>query len=189
MASDASNCKGVFLVAQDTPPNPQLVSSLQSDIAKLGITARVVETDNATLQVYYGTPAKKVEIGTTQWSKDFPDMSTYLEPLFASIGSAGGNVNFAMVSNASITRKIASCGPLSDGNSRYDCWNAVDKNLMEHEVPWIPFMWLNAVRVFSTNIATLPPPYTQWGFGSTPLDQLALTPAAIAKTRSELGRP
>jgi hypothetical protein len=91
-----------------------------------------------------------------------------------------------MVRDPKVSNDAVKCQKLL-GHARTDCWDGMDRYLMENVVPWVPWLWQNAVRVYSTNVAVRPPPYTQFS-ASTAFDAISLTPAAVAKTKpQELG--
>ena len=55
-----------------------------------------------------------------------------------------------------------------------DCWNNLDKRLMEEFVPWIPYLWPNI-------LTTVGPAVTSWEFdqfaGTTAFSKLAVDPS------------
>jgi peptide/nickel transport system substrate-binding protein len=181
---DVSVCNNVFYVTDAAPPYPDLSQALNSDLGKIGISLDIKSFTLPVADQAYSTPAKRVAMGNRgAWTKDYSDMSTFFPALFASIGPAGGNVNWSMVSDPHVTDLSARC-QAAVSQQRATCWDDLDRYLMQNVVPWVPWLWLNAVRVYSKNVATVPPPYTQFS-ASTAFDQIALTPEDIQRTKSE----
>jgi peptide/nickel transport system substrate-binding protein len=111
-------------------------------------------------------------------------MVTFIDPLFGGANiQPTGNVNYSLVNDPTVNSNIAKCKALT-GDARNTCWDDIDKYLMETVVPWVPWLWDHNVRVFSKNLASVPPPYNQFAAG-TSYDQVALTPADIAQTKPQ----
>jgi peptide/nickel transport system substrate-binding protein len=182
---DASVCKSVFWVTDSGPPYPDQTASEQQDMSKIGITARIRALDRGTMYNFYGTPAKKVAFGSgAGWAKDYADMLTFIDPLFNGANiQPTGNVDYQMVNDTTVNTDIATCKKLT-GTERNNCWNNIDKYLMENVVAWVPWAWRNNVRVYSKNIASLPVPFEQFA-GGTAYDQVFLTADQINATKGQ----
>jgi peptide/nickel transport system substrate-binding protein len=182
---DAPECKDAFMVTDNADPYPDQTVALQADLKKIGISLKVRALDRSTMYDFYFTPAKKVAIGNgAAWFKDYADMVTFIDPLFNGANiQPTGNVNYSMVNDSTVNGMIAQCKK-EVGDERNTCWSNADKYLMENVVPWVPWLWDHNVRVFSTNVATLPVPYNQFAAG-TAYDQIALTPDDIQKTKPQ----
>jgi hypothetical protein len=63
---------------------------------------------------------------------------------------------------------------LTSEQAGLDCWNALDRKLMEDIVPWIPYLWPNI-------LTTIGPAVTNWDFdqfaGVVAFSKLAVDPA------------
>ena len=76
----------------------------------------------------------------------------------------------------SVDARIQRCVVLS-GRAQETCWANLDHFLMEVVVPWVPIFFQTAIRFTSSRVASYS--FDQ-SVGYPALDQMALTPAAIA---------
>jgi ABC-type oligopeptide transport system substrate-binding subunit len=150
-----------------------MLPTIQANAAKIGITFAVRSVNGAYPVIQ--TTSKNIPISTRpRWFKDYADPSTFVDPLFK--GSSiipSGNTNYALVgvtpsqvkslgltgstSNVpSIDAAANKCGQLI-GNSRINCYAALDKVLTSQIVPWVPYMWAKTVTILSPNV-------TKWNF-------------------------
>jgi ABC-type transport system substrate-binding protein len=186
---DAKECKGVLLIADARAVDPGMVSTIQQDAAKIGITFTVRTVNGAypTIQ----TVAKNVPISERPgWGKDYADAVTFFSPLFDGRSIIPtGNTNYSLLGitpsqcktlkvtgdctpfNAktgvgvpSINTQLDKCSALIDP-ARTSCYEALDKNLTTNVVPWVPWMWSKVTRITSNNV-------THYQF-----DQFSTTPA------------
>jgi len=155
----AKECKNILLVADARAVDPGMVSTIQQDAKKIGITFTVRTINGAypTIQ----TVAKNVPMSERPgWGKDYADALTFFNPLFdGRTIIPNGNTNYSLVG---ITP--AQCKTLKvTGN----CTNVpnVDKTLMTSVVPWVPYLWSYVTRITSKNV-------THYQF-----DQFSTTPA------------
>jgi peptide/nickel transport system substrate-binding protein len=170
---DGDACTGVILINAPSPwieAEPVVVASL----AKIGITVEVREVSDHYTQIQ--TVANNVPIGMNPgWGKDYPDSSSFVGFLFDGRGiKAEGNYNYSMVGltdaqasslgvefgpTPSVDADIDNCKliALTDEQGGLDCWNDLDKRLMEEIVPWIPYLWPNI-------LTTIGPAVTAWEF-------------------------
>jgi len=186
---DAKQCKGVLLIADARSVDPGMVSTIQQDGAKIGITFTVRTINGAYPTVQ--TVAKNVPISERPgWGKDYADASTFFSPLFdGRTIIPTGNTNYSLLGitpsqcktlkvsgdcspyNAktglgvpSINKQLDKCSALIDP-ARTSCYEALDKYLMTNVVPWVPWMWSKVTRITSNNV-------THYQF-----DQFSTTPA------------
>jgi peptide/nickel transport system substrate-binding protein len=178
---DAAQCKNVLMVSDTRGVDPGMVATIEQDAKKIGITFKVRQIAGAypTIQ----TVAKNIPIAERPgWGKDYADAFTFFGPLFDSRTIIPtGNTNYSLVGITpaqcaklkvtgdctnvpSVNTQIDKCEALI-GNARTVCFENIDKYLMTKVVPWVPWMWANAVRITSTNV-------THYAF-----DQFPTTPA------------
>jgi len=186
---DAKECKGVLLIADARAVDPGMVSTIQQDAAKVGITFTVRTVNGAypTIQ----TVAKNVPISERPgWGKDYADAVTFFDPLFNGANIIPtGNTNYSLlgitpsqcktlkvtgdcaafnktsgVGVPSINADLDKCGKLIDP-ARTSCFINLDKKLTTDIVPWVPWMWSKVTRITSNNV-------THYQF-----DQFSTTPA------------
>ncbi len=162
---DAKECKGVLLIADARSVDPGMVSTIQQDAAKIGITFTVRTINGAYPTVQ--TVAKNVPMSERPgWGKDYADAVTFFSPLFdGRTIIPTGNTNYSLIGitksqcttlkvvgdcdpyNAktglgvpSIQKQLDKCSALIDP-ARTSCYEALDKYLMTNVVPWVPWMW------------------------------------------------
>jgi hypothetical protein len=122
------------------------------------------------------------------WGKDYPDATTFAEPLFGS-ASLGPDAccNYSLVgappeflqkydytvtSVPSADAQIDECEPLV-GDERLQCWAEFDQYLMNEVVPWVPYLLDNDVDVTSSRVVNH---IFDQSVGLVALDHIALTP-------------
>ena len=169
----ASACKGILMIADTRSVDKTMVPILQADAAKIGITYTVRSINGAypTIQ----TPSKNIPIAERpSWGKDFADPYTFFALLFD--GNAiikSGNTNYSLVGiTPAIAKTVGATGTLTNvpsvnsdiancavklGQDRTNCWEAIDKKLMEQVVPWVPYLWPN-------NVFIIGPKVTHWNY-------------------------
>ena len=171
---DGDACSGVILINRATSPWIEAEPVVVASLAKIGITVEVREVSDHYTQIQ--TIANNVPIGMNPgWGKDYPDSSSFVGFLFDGRGiKAEGNYNYSMVGlteaqaaslgvefgpTPSVDADIDNCKliALTDEQGGLDCWNDLDKRLMEEIVPWIPYLWPNI-------LTTIGPAVTAWEF-------------------------
>jgi peptide/nickel transport system substrate-binding protein len=188
---DAPECSGVVMINRATSPWTEAEAVVVASLAKIGIMVEVQEAEN-----HYNiiqTVANNTPIGMNPgWGKDYPDSSSFVGFLFDGRGiKAEGNYNYSMVglSAEMATELGVAFGPtpgvdadidnckniaLTDDQGGIDCWNALDRKLMEEFVPWIPYLWPNI-------LTTIGPAVTAWEFdqfaGTTSFSKIAVDPS------------
>jgi len=177
----AKECKGILLLADARLVDAKLVTVIQQDAKKLGMTftVRTISGAYPTLQ----TPSKNIPISARPgWGKDYGDALTFFAPLFdGRTIIPNGNSNYPLVGLTpakakevnvkgtvngvpSIDSKLDRCSRLIS-QPRLSCYENLDRYLMTQVVPWVPYMWSYVTRITSKNV-------TKYAF-----DQFATTPA------------
>lgn len=165
---NASACKNVYLLADARGQDPKMVTIMEADAAKIGITFKVHTINGAypTLQ----TPSKDVAIGERPgWGKDYADALTFFEPLFDGRNIIPqGNTNYSLVGITpaqcktlkitgnctnvpNVNSQLDKCGVLI-GQPRLTCYENLDKYLMTSVVPWVPWSSPYATHITSTGV-------------------------------------
>ncbi len=185
----ASVCKNVLLISDARAVDPSMVSTMQQDASKIGITFTVRTINGAypTIQ----TVAKNVPISERPgWGKDYADALTFFSPLFDGRNIIPtGNTNYSLIgitkSQCTALKVTGDCNPYNaktgmgvpNVNSQLDkcavlidparqtCYENLDKYLTTQVVPWVPWMWSKVTRITSNNV-------THYQF-----DQFSTTPA------------
>jgi peptide/nickel transport system substrate-binding protein len=169
----AAACHNALLLVDTQSTYQRMLPIVQADAAKIGITFHVSTIAGAypTLQ----TTSKNIPIAPFPgWFKDYADALTFFQPIFSSHSIIPtGNTNYSLVgikpSQAkplgvtgnvndvpSVDAQLAKCAALAD-QARLSCYEALDKTLMTTVVPWVPYLFQNAVHIIG-------PKVTQWQF-------------------------
>jgi len=123
-----------------------------------------------------------------RWGNDFPSGSAFFPQVFSSasftsaypadmdpslLGVSAAQLRawgYSVTSVPSADAAIARCEGLV-GTQQVQCWTALDQDLMENVVPWVPFSFQVGVRMVSTRVVN----YSFDQFTGEPaLDQLAI---------------
>ena len=171
----AAACKNVLMIGDVRSVDNRMIPVIQADAAKIGITFTVRQINGAYTTIQ--TTAKNIPISERPgWGKDYADASTFFAELFD--GQAiipSGNTNYSLVGVTpalNTSKKLGLTGSLTGipsvdpdisacqkklGQDRINCWEALDKKLMETVVPWVPYLWAN-------NVDIVGPTVTHWNY-------------------------
>jgi len=165
---DTSACQNVLTVIDQTDPLPKEAALVQQNVASIGITLHIQQFATTTM---YG----KCEDATAQvamcpsegWYSDFNDPYAFVTGLFSSgsltpsccddslLGATSEQLSKWHYTNTTATANIDSqlnaCIP-AEGAQRAACYEAVDRNLMEQVVPWVPYRFANEVVLTSNRV-------------------------------------
>jgi peptide/nickel transport system substrate-binding protein len=171
---DAEVCKNVLFINRSSPPQVDMTPILTTDLAKIGITLKARELDTGTAYTTVATVDKLIPIGSNAgWGKDYADPSTFAV-LFQSSGIAcSGGINYSAVgmtdaqakecgvtdawnaaggtSIPSVDSEVDQCNQAS-GDARTQCWIQLDQDIMENVVPWVPYLFANALTVVGKTV-------------------------------------
>ena len=189
---DAPECSAVILVNRATSPWVETEPVVVASLAAIGIQVEVRELENHYDAIM--TPANQIPIGMNPgWGKDYPDSSSFAGFLFdGRLILEAGNTNYSLVGLTqemadslgipftpgipSVDADIDNCKQVSieDAQAGLDCWNDLDRKLMEEVVPWVPYLWIRVVTVVG-------PAVTAWDYnqfaGTTAFSKLAVDPS------------
>jgi peptide/nickel transport system substrate-binding protein len=188
---DAPECKGILSITDEADPYPDQAALIQDNLSGLGMELDVKSFDRGTMYDKCNDPAAHVAFCLAPaWGKDYPNASTFAEPLFSSasigpdsccnyslIGATADQLSewgYATTEVPSVDDKVAECAPLI-GDDQTTCFAELDQMLMEEVVPWVPYLFDNYVRTVSTRVLN----YTFDQFAGLPaLERIALADAA-----------
>jgi peptide/nickel transport system substrate-binding protein len=184
---DDPSCENVLAVTIVDDPYPSQAAALTQAFEAIGLVLDVKSLKGGAAFSACNDPNQQVALCLSGvWAKDFPDPSTYADPLFGSvalgpegccnfsvIGATPGQLQgygYAIDSVPNIDAEIAACAPLT-GDERVECYAALDRMLMEEIVPWVPWLRDNAVELVSDRVLNYT--FDQFANGMA-LDQVAL---------------
>ena len=184
---DAPECKGILAVTDEADPYPDQAALIQDNLEPLGIELDVKQFERTTMYDKCLDPAAHTAFCLAPgWGKDYPDASTFADPLFGSAGlGPDACCNYSLVGAdeallkkydyevtevPSVDDRIKECNPTTD-EERIQCWADFDEYVSTEVVPWVPYLFDNNVDVVSTNVVN----YTFDQFhGGVALDQIGL---------------
>ena len=144
----------LLMVTDNTSADPLGAQVVQAQLAKLGLKTTIRQT---TPQLVYtkfcGVPAAKVAIcPTMQWSKDYYDGQSLLQPTFDGRRiQPSGNSNYPQLDDPAVNAAIDHAVPLPPGATRDAAWADVDKKIIA-QAPAIPWLWDVGPLIASSNV-------------------------------------
>ena len=184
---DAPECKQILSVTDEADPYPDQAALVADNLEPLGLEVDVKQFERTTMYDKCLDPSAQTALCLGPgWGKDYPDASTFAEPLFgsASLGPdaccnyslVGADQAFLEKYNYSVTEvpsvddQIEECEPTTD-EERVQCWADFDEYVTTEVVPWVPYLFDNNVDIVSTDVVN----YTFDQFsGSAALDHIGL---------------
>lgn len=117
----------------DNPQTLQLNEMVQAMLAKVGITANIVQMDEAS---WYGTRAEGL-LGsyTTSWSADFNDPDNFFYTFFAPQNTNKRSFNYA---NEEASKKIVEARAMTDPEERVEVYRELEKQIIQEDAAWVP---------------------------------------------------
>jgi peptide/nickel transport system substrate-binding protein len=164
---DASVCKNVLMVIDQTDPFPKMAQSIQANLTPLGITLNIKQFQTTTMYTKCEDATQKVPVCPSEgWYADFADPFAFVTGLFSS-GALTPSCcdDSVMAATAADLQKwgypgttptpniddmLNKCIP-DQGTARESCYADIDKLLMETVVPWVPYRFANEVVITSPN--------------------------------------
>ena len=152
---DAPECKNILHIAGSTERAEALIPTTEASFKAIGL-----QLETRALEDYYtliSNVSKNVPFSSAAgWFKDYSDPYTFMVLFQGSGILATGNYNYSLVGITpeqakklgakgnfenvpSVDADIEACQKLTDTEEREQCWQDLDKKLMEEVVPWIPF--------------------------------------------------
>ena len=200
---DAAVCRNVQLAETAVWPRP-FDGVVRHDLSKIGIQVRIhrYSVDPASPDYIYAShgpliPAARTPLMANGWFRDYPGGSAFFPELmdsanlgsvhpvafndFSMLGASAGKLRqwrYPVRTVPGIDDRIRACSAVA-GVAQQACWAQLDQFLMERVVPWVPFLFQSVTIFTSSRVA-------RYSFdqatGVPALDQIALTPAAIASS-------
>jgi peptide/nickel transport system substrate-binding protein len=184
-------CEQILAVTDEADPYPDQGALVQDNLEDLGLGLDLKQFERTTMYDKCLDPSAHTALCLApSWGKDYPDATTFAEPLFGS-ASLGPDAccNYSLVGvspehlkkyDYSVTDvpsadpQIEECAQATD-EERTQCWAELDEYLMNEVVPWVPYLFDNNVDIISGNVVN----YTFDAFaGMVALDHIGVTSAA-----------
>jgi peptide/nickel transport system substrate-binding protein len=187
---DDPSCKDILSVTDREDPYPDQTAIIRENLEPLGITLDVKDLERGTMYNKCLDLNEKVPLCLGPgWGKDYADGYTFGPPLFGSEAIFPSCCNYALVGASpetlaeagyditevpSVDPDMAECAAQTEPDARFQCWADVDKKLMEEVVPWVPYLFDNALDIVSDRIVNYS--FDQFA-GLAAFDQMAIDPA------------
>jgi peptide/nickel transport system substrate-binding protein len=184
---DAPECTGIVSVTDEADPYPDQARVWQQSLEPLGLELDMDQFERTTMYDKCLDPGAHVAFcAGPGWGKDYPDATTFGEPLFGSAALFPECCNYSLVGASpefleehgyevtevpSVDEQITECDALDVGEERTACFAELDQQLMEDVVPWVPLTFTKDVYVISDRLLNFK--YDQFS-GAMALDQAAL---------------
>ncbi|HEX2032260.1 MAG TPA: ABC transporter substrate-binding protein [Actinomycetota bacterium] len=185
---DAPECQNVVTIVDDADPYPDQARLIAQNLEEIGITLDLQVLGRTPAYDKCGDPASHYAICTfTGWLSDYPDATTFGEPMFgsAAIGPASCCNYFLVGASPDLLReadyevtdvpnvddRAAECDALPLGDERVQCWAEFDRYLSEEVVPVVSLSTIQEVFVYSDRITRFRGDYFSTG---PAFDQIAL---------------
>jgi peptide/nickel transport system substrate-binding protein len=165
---DAPECEQILAVTDEADPYPDQAALVQDNLEQIGLALDVKQFERTTMYDKCLDPSAHTAMCLGPgWGKDYPDASTFAEPLFGS-ASLGPDAccNYSLVGadpallkkyDYSVTEvpsaddRIEECEPLTD-EERIQCWSDFDEYVSTEIVPWVPYLFDNNVDIVSSDV-------------------------------------
>jgi peptide/nickel transport system substrate-binding protein len=152
---DAPECKNVLHVNRNTDDWRAMAPIVEQSLAKIGIELKTREFEDSYTIIQ--TVKRAVPISTTPgWGKDYADPSTFMVLFDSRSILPEGNINYSLIGLTpekakeigakgtvegipSVDADIDACNKALD-EERTQCWEDLDKKLMEEVIPWVPYL-------------------------------------------------
>jgi peptide/nickel transport system substrate-binding protein len=169
---DGAACRNLLMVNSNVAPWTDAEPVVVQSLGRIGVKVKPRQLTASAAFTTIQTVANRVPIALNGgWVKDYADPYTFAGPLFAGSSIiATGNTNYSLLgltqSQASelkipypaggtpnVDAEIGNCQKIPQTDpSRTNCWVNFDKQLMERVVPWVPYLWGNALTVTAPTV-------------------------------------
>jgi peptide/nickel transport system substrate-binding protein len=125
-----------MLYTDNVDPNPKLWTSVQADLAAVGVQAGLKTMSNATYYTEQSTP-KTLTAGSFGWWMDFPDPSDWIGPLFSKSSAVEGGMNSSFWWSPQLETMFTQAQKMTDAQARIDKYTAMQEYIAT-QAPYVP---------------------------------------------------
>jgi ABC-type transport system substrate-binding protein len=156
-------CQDVLTVAESSE-SPKRMAIIESNFKQIGITLDTKYFSYGSFYAKCEAPEEHVAIcGSAVWVQDYPDASTFAEPLFSNVSTSNyGLVGFTpeqlkkagyeVTEVPSVQDEIERCGRMPVGEGRLQCYADFDRMMSTEIVPWVPLRIATDVFITSNRV-------------------------------------
>jgi peptide/nickel transport system substrate-binding protein len=152
---DDPSCQNIVAATDEADPYPDQSALAQQNLEPLGLSLDVTTFERTTMYDRCNDPGAHVALCLGPgWSKDYPDASTFGEPLFGSAaigpdaccnyGNLGAPADLLREHDYEVTEvpnvdaDVQACDEIPVGEERVQCWADFDRKITEEIVAWVP---------------------------------------------------
>jgi peptide/nickel transport system substrate-binding protein len=125
-----------MLYTDNVDPNPKLWTSVQADLAAVGVQAGLKTMSNNTFYTQQGTP-NTLTAGSFGWWMDFPDPSDWIAPLFSKASAVEGGMNSSFWWSPELEKMFAEAQKMTDPAARIEKFTAMQEYIST-QAPYVP---------------------------------------------------
>jgi oligopeptide transport system substrate-binding protein len=125
-----------MLYTDNVDPNPKLWTSVQADLAAVGVQASLKTMSNNTYYTQQGTP-NTLTAGSFGWWMDFPDPSDWIAPLFSKSSAVEGGMNSSFWWSPELEKMFAEAQKMTDPAARIEKFTAMQEYIAT-QAPYVP---------------------------------------------------
>jgi len=125
-----------MLYTDNVDPDPKLWTSVQADLAAVGVQAELKTMSNNSYYTQQGMP-KTLTAGSFGWWMDFPDPSDWIAPLFGKASAVEGGMNSSFWWSPQLETMFVQAQKMTDAQARIDKFTAMQEYIAT-QAPYVP---------------------------------------------------
>jgi len=125
-----------MLYTDNVDPDPKLWTSVQADLAAVGVQAELKTMSNNSYYTQQGMP-KTLTVGSFGWWMDFPDPSDWIAPLFGKASAVEGGMNSSFWWSPQLETMFVQAQKMTDAQARIDKFTAMQEYIAT-QAPYVP---------------------------------------------------
>jgi oligopeptide transport system substrate-binding protein len=125
-----------MLYTDNVDPNPKLWTSVQADLAAVGVQASLKTMSNNTFYTQQGTP-NTLTAGSFGWWMDFPDPSDWIGPLFSKASAVEGGMNSSFWWSPQLEKMFTNAQKMTDAAARIQKFSDM-QDYIATQAPYVP---------------------------------------------------
>ena len=125
-----------MLYTDNVDPNPKLWTSVQADLAAVGVQAGLKTMSNNTFYTQQATP-KTLTAGSFGWWMDFPDPSDWIGPLFSKASAVEGGMNSSFWWSPELEKMFTEAQKMTDPAARIAKYTEMQEYIAT-QAPYVP---------------------------------------------------
>jgi ABC-type transport system substrate-binding protein len=125
-----------MLYTDNVDPNPKLWTSVQADLAAVGVQAELKTMSNNSFYTQQGMP-NTLTAGSFGWWMDFPDPSDWISPLFSKASAVEGGMNSSFWWSPQLEKMFAEAQKMTDPAARIQKFSDM-QDYIATQAPYVP---------------------------------------------------